>query len=170
MPSQKILIPGRDRGVTSKDDPWPKLPLGCIQSRTVTDHPVKLQSKYYYTKSSHWSTSFVSLILCRSSSMLGTLMSLSPSRTPASSSSTHLANHWDENTDWSDPSFGWICHKICKTEQMISRERKKGIQYSSGQPKPATFIVAERLVEIVQFLRNHLQIWKRSWLRIFRYF
>ena len=28
--------------------------------------------------------------------------------------------------------------------------------YSTGQAKPASFIVAERLVEIVQFLRDHL--------------
>src|ERR1700683_2284606 len=30
--------------------------------------------------------------------------------------------------------------------------RSRGAGYSSGQPKPTTFIVAERLVEIVQFL------------------
>ena len=44
------------------------------------------------------------------------------------------------------------------------------VWYSCRQPKPATFIRAEWLTEMVQFLCNHLQLLKRSQLHIFWYF
>ena len=36
--------------------------------------------------------------------------------------------------------------------QGLEPPHSHSVLYSSGQPKPTTFIVAERLVEIVQFL------------------
>ena len=42
-------------------------------------------------------------------------------------------------------------------DKMLTEEQHTStvMVYSLGQAKPASFVVAKRLVEIVQFLRNH---------------
>jgi hypothetical protein len=64
-----------------------------------------------------------------------------------------------------DPVFIFLVDKVVEPQAVLLK--KSGILqtrlwypsvYSCRQPKPTTFTVAEWLVEIVQFLQDHLQL------------